>query len=164
MKHIYLSCGSNLGDRVAHLRRALAELDESGIKVVQVSPFYRTEPVDYRAQPWFVNCVAEIHTDLLPLRLLSALQKIERKMGRRRTTAKGPRPVDLDILFYENAVIRSGALTVPHKGLAERRFVLVPLCDIAPSFRHPVTRRTVAEMLSETPDRSQVLLITAEHE
>lgn len=164
MKRVYLSLGSNLGDRAAHLRRALAELDEAGIRVVRVSPFYRTEPVDYRPQPWFVNCVAEIQTDLLPLRLLSALQKIELKTGRRRTLRKGPRPVDLDILFYEDAVIRAAALTVPHARLAERRFVLVPLCDIAPNFRHPATRRTVREMLSETPDRSQVRLMTAERQ
>jgi len=162
MKRVYLSLGSNLGDRAAHLRRALAELGEAGIKVVRVSPFYRTEPVDYRPQPWFVNCVAEIETDLLPLKLLSTIQKIERKLGRRRTLQKGPRPVDLDILFYENAVIRSAALTVPHERLSERRFVLVPLCDIAPNFRHPATCRTVAEMLTETPDRSQVLPMTAE--
>ena len=160
MKRVYLSLGSNLGDRVAHLRRAIAELDDAGIKVVQVTPFYRTEPVDYRPQPWFVNCVAEVHTDLMPLRLLSALQKIERKLGRRRALPKGPRPVDLDILFYDNAVVRSAALTIPHERLTERRFVLVPLCDIAPNFRHPVTRRTVSEMLSETPDHSQVLLMT----
>ena len=157
MKHVYLSLGSNLGDPVAHLKRALAELSEAGIRVVRVSPFYRTEPVDYRPQPWFVNGVAEIQTELLPLRLLSALQKIELKLGRRRTFLKGPRPIDLDILFYDNAVIRSATLTVPHERLAERKFVLVPLCDLAPELRHPVTRRTVVEMLSETPDRSQVV-------
>ena len=103
MKQAYLS-------RAANLRRAIAELDEGGMKVVRVSPFYRTEPVDYRPQPWFVNCVAEIETDFLPLRLLNAIQKIERKLGRRRKLPKGPRPIDLDILFYDNAVIRSAIL------------------------------------------------------
>ena len=159
MKQAYLSLGSNLGDRAANLRRAIAELEEGGMKVVRVSPFYRTEPVDYRPQPWFVNCVAEIETDFLPLRLLNAIQKIERKLGRRRKLPKGPRPIDLDILFYDNAVIRSAILTVPHPRLAERRFVLVPLHDIAPDLRHPATRRTVVEMLSATPDRSRVVPI-----
>jgi 2-amino-4-hydroxy-6-hydroxymethyldihydropteridine diphosphokinase len=160
IKRVYLSLGSNLGDRAANIQRALAEIGETGTKVVRVSPFYRTEPVDYRPQPWFVNCVAEVHTELPPLRLLSALQKIERRLGRRRLLLKGPRPIDLDILFYDNAVIRSAALTIPHERLAERRFVLVPLCDLAPDFRHPATRRTVAEMLNESPDRSQVVPMT----
>lgn len=156
MKLVYLSLGSNLGDRAAHLRRALEELAAAGLKVVRVSPFYRTEPVDYRPQPWFINVVAEIRTDLLPLRLLSVLRRIEFKLGRRRAVVKGPRTIDLDILFYNNAVVRSAALTIPHGRLAERKFVLVPLNDLAPGLRHPVTHRTVTEMLSEVPDRSQV--------
>lgn len=157
MKQAYISLGSNLGDRVAHLRRALEELAQAGIEILHASPFYRTEPVDYRPQPWFINCVAEIRTELLPLRLLSTLQKIESRMGRKRTILNGPRTIDLDILFYDNAVIRSSQLVVPHPRMEERKFVLVPLSDIAPTHRHPATRKTVAEMLSETPDRSQVV-------
>ena len=162
MKQVYLSLGSNLGDRPARLHRALDELAAAGLEVVRVSPFYRTEPVGYRPQPWFVNVVAEVRTDLLPLRLLSVLQRIELKMGRRRTTPKGPRPIDLDILFYDNAVVRSAALTIPHERMAERKFVLIPLNELAPNLRHPVTRRTVAEMLSETPDRSQVVRLDSD--
>jgi 2-amino-4-hydroxy-6-hydroxymethyldihydropteridine diphosphokinase len=157
MKLIYLSLGSNLGDRAAHLQRALVELAAAGIEPVRVSPFYQTEPVDYRPQPWFMNCVVEAKTEWLPLRLLSALQNIERKVGRRRGVPKGPRTIDLDILFYDNAVVRAPALTIPHPRMEERKFVLVPLAELAPDFRHPVTRKTVREMLSETPDRSQIV-------
>ncbi len=157
MKQAYISLGSNLGDRAAHLRRAIEELAAAGIEVVRVSPSYRTEPVDYRPQPWFVNCVVEVRTELLPLRLLNTIQKIEHRMGRRRTILKGPRTIDLDILFYENAIIRSAQLEVPHPRLGERNFVLVPLAEIAATLRHPLTRKTVAEMLHESPDRSQVV-------
>lgn len=157
MKQVFLSLGSNLGDRAWNLRRALDELSAAGMEVVGVSPVYQTEPVDFRPQPWFLNCVAEIRTDLLPLRLLSVLQKIERKLGRRNVVPKGPRTIDLDILFYDNAVIRSATLVIPHPRIEARKFVLIPLGDLAPGLRHPLTRRTVAEMLSETPDRNRVL-------
>lgn len=159
MKRVYLSLGSNLGDRNANLRKALDELPAAGVEVVCVSSFYLTEPVDYRAQPWFANCVAEVRTELLPLRLLGALQSIERRLGRRRAAPKGPRTIDLDILFYENAVVRTAALTIPHGEIAERNFVLVPLRELAPELRHPVTGRSVSEMLSDTPDRSRVTRI-----
>src|SRR6266849_6950462 len=109
-KQVYLSLGSNLGDRIGHIRRALDALNQAGLKVRRVSSFYKTEPVDFRPQPWFVNCVAEIETDLMPLRLLKTLQSIERELGRRHGIAKGPRPIDIDILLYGNVVIRSAAL------------------------------------------------------
>jgi 2-amino-4-hydroxy-6-hydroxymethyldihydropteridine diphosphokinase len=157
MKLVHLSLGSNLGDRAGHLRRALDELAMAGIEVARVSAFYRTEPVDYRPQPWFLNAVAEIRTELLPLRLLSTLQRIERKLGRRRAVPKGPRTIDLDILFYDNAVVRTSALTIPHPRMEERKFVLAPLSELAPDLRHPVTRKTVREMLSDTADRSQIM-------
>ena len=162
MKRAFLSLGSNLGDRAENLRRALSELALAGIEIVQVSSFYRTEPVDFHGQPWFVNCVAEVKTSLMPLGLLKALHSLERKLGRNRVVPKGPRSIDLDILFYENAVVRSPALTIPHERMAERRFVLVPLRELAPNLRHPVTQRTVSEMLNDTSDKSQVLRIKAE--
>jgi 2-amino-4-hydroxy-6-hydroxymethyldihydropteridine diphosphokinase len=155
-KRAYLSFGSNLGNRVGNIRSALEMLAGSGVEVRRVSSLYKTEPVDFRAQAWFVNCVAEVETELMPLQLLKALQAVERKLGRRRGTAKGPRQIDIDILLYEKAVIRSAALTVPHERLAQRRFVLVPLRELAAGARHPVTRRTVLEMLSDTPDTSHV--------
>ncbi|HZT71738.1 MAG TPA: 2-amino-4-hydroxy-6-hydroxymethyldihydropteridine diphosphokinase [Terriglobia bacterium] len=162
MKRVYLSLGSNLGDRLGTIRRALDQMSATGIEVRRVSSFYRTEPVEFREQPWFVNCVAEVATELLPMQLLKALQKIEWGLGRRRTVGKGPRTIDIDILLYENAVVRSATLTIPHAGMAERRFVLIPLCELAAHLRHPVTDRTVVEMLNETQDRGQVIRIRPE--
>jgi 2-amino-4-hydroxy-6-hydroxymethyldihydropteridine diphosphokinase len=161
-KRVYLSLGSNLGDRAAQIGRALLELNAAGVEVIQISSQYRTEPVDYRAQPWFTNCVAEVHTNLMPLQLLRALQSIERGLGRKRGLRKGPRPIDIDILFFENAVMRSATLTIPHERLTERKFVLVPLREIAPNLRHPVTQQTVAEMLSQTRDISKVVKLKAD--
>jgi 2-amino-4-hydroxy-6-hydroxymethyldihydropteridine diphosphokinase len=162
MKQVFLSLGSNVGDRVAHLRRAFELLAKVGIEVRRVSSFYQTEPVDFLAQRWFVNCVAEVGTDLMPLRLLKTLQAVERALGRRPGIPQGPRPIDIDILLYENVVVRSRALTIPHARLSERRFVLVPLRELAAHLRHPVTQRTVLEMLHDTPDASQVIRLRQE--
>jgi 2-amino-4-hydroxy-6-hydroxymethyldihydropteridine diphosphokinase len=157
MKRVYLSLGSNLGDRVARIREAIEALASAGIEVHRVSSFYKTEPVDFRPQRWFVNCVAEVSTDLMPRRLLKTLQSLERSLGRRLGIAKGPRSIDIDILLYENVVVRSTTLTIPHERLAERRFVLVPLGELAGQLRHPVTQRTVLDMLHDTSDTSQVV-------
>lgn len=157
MKRVYLSLGSNLGDRVGHIQAVLAMLRGRGVAIRRVSSFYRTEPVGFRAQPWFVNCAAEAETELAPLRLLGTLQAVERALGRRRGTPQGPRPIDIDILLYENRVVRSARLTIPHERMDERRFVLVPLRELAPHLRHPVTDRTVAEMLGDLRDKSQVV-------
>ncbi len=157
MKRVFLSLGSNLGDRLSHLQEALALLAAAGLEIRRVSSFYKTEPVDLRSQPWFVNCVAEAATDLMPLRLLRICKSVERALGRRPGVSKGPRPMDIDILLYENAVVRSSVLTIPHERLTERRFVLIPLRELAPHIRHPVTQRTVPEMLHDTADTSQVV-------
>lgn len=162
MKQVYLSLGSNVGDRAAHIRQAFELLANLGIEVRRVSSFYQTEPVDYRPQRWFVNCVAEVGTELMPLRLLKTLQSVERALGRRPGTPQGPRPIDIDILLYENVVVRSAALTIPHARMSERRFVLVPLRELAAHLRHPVTQRTVLEMLHDTPDSSQVIRLRQE--
>lgn len=162
MKSVYLSLGSNVGDRVVQIRRALEMLSRGGLEIRRVSSFYKTEPVDFRPQPWFVNCVAEVGTDLLPMRLLKALQSVERALGRRPGPSKGPRPIDIDILLYENVVVRSSALTIPHERMGERRFVLIPLRELAARTRHPVTQRTIEEMLHDTPDASRVVRLKAE--
>lgn len=157
MKQIFLSLGSNIGDRLAHIHQAIELLSKVGIEVKRVSSFYQTEPVDFLPQRWFVNCVVEVGTDLMPRRLLKALQSVERALGRRPGIPKGPRSIDIDILLYENVVVRSAALTIPHERLSERRFVLIALRELAADLRHPVTQRTVAEMLHDTPDVSQVV-------
>ena len=151
VKTVYLSLGSNIGDRAANLRAALDRLSAAGLQVRRVSPVYETEPVDLANQRWFLNLVAEAETDLFPLQLLVRTQRIERDLGRVPSVPKGPRTIDIDILLYANTVIRSATLEVPHPRLAERRFVLVPLADLAPGLRHPVTRRTVREMLDAAP-------------
>jgi 2-amino-4-hydroxy-6-hydroxymethyldihydropteridine diphosphokinase len=162
MKQVYLSFGSNLGSPVENIKKALGALPDVGIEVRRVSTLYRTEPVDFHQQPWFVNCVAEAATNLMPLQLLKTLQRVERALGRRRPTDKGPRTIDIDILLYENVVVQSRTLNIPHEGLSHRKFVLVPLGELAANLRHPVTQRTVLEMLNETPDHSQVIRLGKE--
>lgn len=157
MKRVFLSLGSNVGNRSANIRKALETLAAEGVEIHKVSSFYRTEPVDFRQQPWFINCAVEAATELLPMQLLKAAQRVELSLGRRRTVNKGPRTIDIDILLYEHFVVRSAALKIPHPGMTERRFVLVPLCEIAAGVRHPITRLTVQEMLNQTADCSQVV-------
>jgi 2-amino-4-hydroxy-6-hydroxymethyldihydropteridine diphosphokinase len=155
-KTVYISLGSNLGDRAAMLGRAIAAMNAAGIRVLRQSSFYITQPVDAPGQAWFLNAVVEAETSLLPMQLLHALLRIERELGRRRITPHGPRTIDLDILFYGSSVIRSRELQVPHPRLTERRFVLVPLAQMAPEFRHPALHKSVTQLLAETPDRSEV--------
>ena len=137
----------------------------SGVKVEirRVSCFYRTEPLDFGPQAWFVNCVAEAGTYLMPLQLLRACQSVERALGRRPGIHKGPRPLDIDILLYQSSVVHSAALVIPHPRMESRRFVLIPLREIAPHLRHPVTRQTIPQMLSAVVDSSQVIRIKAEN-
>ena len=146
MKTAYLSLGSNLGDREANLRAALDRLQPA-----RVSPIYETEPAELRDQPWFLNLVAEVHTGLFPRQLLAHTQRIERELGRVRTVPKGPRTIDIDILLYGNSIVRAKELEIPHPRMAERRFVLQPLADLAPDLRHPVSRRTIREIFADLP-------------
>jgi 2-amino-4-hydroxy-6-hydroxymethyldihydropteridine diphosphokinase len=148
MKTTYLSLGSNFGNREHLLGEALRLIESPGLHVARVSPVYETEPQEFKNQPWFLNLVAEVQTNLFPMQLLTRVRKIERKLGRKRTLDKGPRSIDIDILLYGESVIDSPDLVVPHPRMTERRFVLQPLADLAPDLRHPVLRRTIKELLA----------------
>ena len=157
MKHnVYLSLGSNLGDRAGNLRDAIAGLRKAGIDVTRISSMYETEPVDYLDQPWFLNIAVEAATELTAAALLQSLREIEANMGSEKLVAKGPRLIDLDILLYGDETIDTAELQVPHPRMHLRRFVLEPLAEIAPNVRHPVSGLRAAEMLANLPDESTV--------
>ncbi len=160
-KLVYLSLGSNIGDRAANLTAAIEALRELG-DVVGVSSFYETEPVEFTRQAWFLNCAVALETEKLPKQLLSAVLHIEQQMGRKRTVAKGPRVIDIDILLFGTSVIDTPQLTVPHPAMHERRFVLEPLAEIAPEVRHPIFKKTVRQMRDDLAPGQAVRRVTAE--
>ncbi len=154
-KAVYLSLGSNVGDREANLRGAIERLRELG-EVSAISSIYETEPVEYTNQPWFLNCVVKLETEKMPKQLLAQLLAVEHAMGRRRVPAagprtKGPRTIDIDILLFGHSVVDTSGLTIPHPALHERRFVLEPLAELAPEERHPVFKRTIRELRDALP-------------
>ena len=147
---VYLSLGSNVGNREQHLRDAIARLAAEG-RVVSVSSFYETEPVEFTEQAWFLNCAIAYETDRGAEELMAALLGMEKEMGRERTQEKGPRTIDIDILLLGEAVVNSAELTIPHPAMQGRRFVLEPLAEIAPEARHPVLWKTVRELRDALP-------------
>jgi 2-amino-4-hydroxy-6-hydroxymethyldihydropteridine diphosphokinase len=149
-KLVYLSMGSNVGDRAANLNAAIARLGAFG-DVVAVSSFYETEPVELAAQAWFLNCAVKLDTEKMPKQLLAAILDLEQEMGRRRVQKSGPRSIDIDILLFGNSIVDTRGLTVPHPAMHQRRFVLEPLAEIAPEVRHPVFKRTIRELRDALP-------------
>jgi 2-amino-4-hydroxy-6-hydroxymethyldihydropteridine diphosphokinase len=144
---VYLALGSNLGDRAANLKTAVGLLAPQ-MTVLAKSPVYETPPWGHTDQPDFLNQVVKVETHLQPLPLLKHLKRLEVAMGRQPSFPKGPRLIDLDILFYDDLILRDFEISVPHPGVHERAFVLVPLNDIAPDLIHPVIGQAVREMLS----------------
>ena len=153
---VYLSLGSNVGDREGNLRAAIVALGDARVCVTRVSSFYETEPVDFLEQAWFLNCAVEGKTEVSARELLRALRGIELRMGSKKLVAKGPRLIDMDILLYGSETIETPELQVPHPRMHLRRFVLVPLAEIAPKAVHAALKMTVARLLERTADRSAV--------
>jgi 2-amino-4-hydroxy-6-hydroxymethyldihydropteridine diphosphokinase len=155
---VYLSLGSNVGQRQKQLHAAIERLRSVG-RVVSTSSFYETQPMEVTDQPWFLNCALALETNRPPQHVLEEILAIERDMGRERTRKKGPRKIDIDIILFGDRVIDSPPLTIPHPAMHLRRFVLEPLAEIAPEARHPLLKKTVRELLAELSD-SQVVLRT----
>jgi 2-amino-4-hydroxy-6-hydroxymethyldihydropteridine diphosphokinase len=156
---VYLSLGSNLGDREAHLRDAIARLQAEG-RVVSISSFYETEPVEFADQAWFLNCAVALESTQTPEHVMAALLNIEHEMGRQRIQKKGPRIIDVDILLFSDRIIDTKELTVPHPAMHQRRFVLQPLAEIAPATRHPLLKKTIRQLLDALPTGQTVRLFS----
>jgi 2-amino-4-hydroxy-6-hydroxymethyldihydropteridine diphosphokinase len=159
---IYLALGSNVGDRAANIAGAVEALPIHGIHVTKKSSLFESEPVQVRGGEWFLNAAVEAETNLSPREVMAALLEIEKSLGRNRTLAtapsalKEPRTIDLDILLFGSTVMNTSALQIPHPRMAERRFVLAPLAEIAPEAVHPGFKKTAAQLLAETRDSSEV--------
>ena len=155
MHRAHIGLGSNQGDRLANLESAIALLRQQ-VQVTGLSPIYETEPVGFAEQSWFLNAVAEVDTALAPQALFAVLQEIESCLGKATPFPNGPRTIDLDLLLYDSELLAEPALTVPHPRLHERRFVLMPLADVAPDAVHPLSKHSIASLLASLPEGPEV--------
>ncbi len=161
MAIVYLSLGSNCGDRIGFVQQATSLLGAAdGITLIRTSAFYETEPWGMDSENWFVNAVVEIKTTLSPRHLLEECQRIEHQLGRKRSDGKGysDRTIDIDILFYNKDIINEEDLIIPHKFLHLRAFTLVPLLELIPNFEHPVLHKTITELHSDLENPEMVFL------
>jgi 2-amino-4-hydroxy-6-hydroxymethyldihydropteridine diphosphokinase len=160
LQNAYVSLGSNLGDRAGNLLLGVRGMLDAGIDVIRLSRIYETQPVEYTDQPTFLNMVAELRGPTLPPpeQLLARMLRIEYALGRVREVHMGPRTLDLDLLIYKDELRDTEFLKLPHTRMTKRRFVLVPLCELVPTLKHPTTHQTIAELLRNTVDKSEVVL------
>jgi len=161
MDNIFISIGSNLGDRISTCREAIKKMAEL-CDIVEISSLYETEPVGKEDQPNFINCAVKTRTDLSPQELLERLNSIEDTLGRVRDEKWGPRTIDLDIIFYYDLVINEKDLIIPHPRAHLRRFVLEPICEIAPDYRHPVLNQAVGALIKKCEDNKKVVKLEEE--
>lgn len=157
MVRVYLSLGSNLGNKLENLKKSINCLKKYA-KIVKISPVYKTEPVGYKKQDWFLNCAVEAETKLSPLKLLSLLKSIEKKLERKKTIRYGPRTIDIDILFYDNKIMQSRKLIIPHPRMYRRLFVLEPLSKLNPNLVHPALKKTIKELKNQLKNKNGVQL------
>lgn len=145
-----------MGDRGKNIQTSLSDLERWGVKIIRTSKLYETEPVGFKDQRWFYNLVTQTETDLSPEEVLKAIHAIELSLKRERGQWMGPRTIDIDILFYDSLVLDKAGLRIPHPHLHERKFVLLPLEEIAPGLLHPIFKKSVTQLLKECKDASIV--------
>lgn len=161
MAIVYLSLGSNKGDRIGYIQQATSLLSAAeNISVIRTSAFYETEPWNMNSETWFVNAIVEIKTSLSPLVLLDECKRIEAQLGRKSSESKGyeDRTIDIDILFYNKDIVNEENLTIPHKYLHLRAFILVPMLELNPDFEHPVLHKTISDLHSDLENPEMVFL------
>ncbi len=156
MAKVYLGLGSNEGEKGQNIQKALISLERWGLKILRSSKLYETEPIGVKDQPWFYNMVSLAETVLAPEEVLKAIYSIELSLKRERKVKWGPRTIDIDILFYDDDVVSMEGLKIPHPAIAERNFVLVPMNEIAPEFVHPVSKKSINQLLKECTDKAIV--------